>query len=71
MKRTEPGGMPIRAWKDWIAKLEMSVGQSGNMIHGQVGACLIGKREARWYLNNGFSRELEEMLKTYGSESRS
>ncbi len=41
------------------------------MIHGLVGAGLIDKRESRWYVSDGFSRELEGMLKVYGSESRS
>jgi len=70
VKKKEPTGMPIQAWKDWTNKHEMSVGQFYNMIHGLVGAGLIGKREARWHLTDGFSRELEEMLKIYGSEGR-
>ncbi|SRR5712692_7908375 len=70
VKKTEPTGMPIQAWKEWVAKREMSVGQFYNMIHGLVGAGLIGKRKAKWHLSDGFSRELEEMLKIYNSESR-
>ncbi len=70
VKKKEPTGMPIQAWKDWTNKHEMSVGQFYNMIHGLVGAGLIGKREARWHLTDGFSRELGEMLKIYGSEGR-
>lgn len=47
----------------------MSVGQFYNMIHGLVGAGFIEKRESKWHLSDGFSRELEGMLKVYRSES--
>ncbi len=70
VKKAEPTGLPIQAWKDWIAKREMSVGQFYNMIHGLVGAGFIEKRESRWHLSSGFSRELDGMLKVYGLETR-
>ncbi len=41
VKRSEPMGLPIQAWKDWISKRSMSVGQFYNMIHGLVGAGFI------------------------------
>ncbi len=71
VKKTEPTGLPVQAWKDWIAKHGMSVGQFYNMIHGLVGAGFIDKRESRWHLSDGFSRELEGMLKVHDSERRS
>src|SRR5216683_1705745 len=63
VKKMEPTGMPIQAWKDWIAKRNMSVGQFYNMIHGLVGAGLVERRESKWHLSDGFTRELKEMLK--------
>ncbi len=70
VQRSEPGGLPIQTWKDWIAKRSMSVGQFYNMIHGLVGAGFIEKKESKWHLSLGFTRELEAMLKVYGSETR-
>ncbi|OLD55987.1 MAG: hypothetical protein AUG17_02805 [Crenarchaeota archaeon 13_1_20CM_2_53_14] len=69
VKRAEPGGLPIQAWKDWISKRGMSVGQFYNMIHGLVGAGFIEKKESRWHLSSGFLRELEQMLTVYSTES--
>jgi hypothetical protein len=71
VKKTEPSGLPIQAWKDWITKRGMSVGQFYNMIHGLVGAGFIEKRDSKWHLSEGFSRELEGMLKVYRAESHS
>ncbi len=58
VKRAEPTGLPVQAWKDWVAKRGMSVGQFYNMIHGLVGAGFIDKSESRWYASDGFTREL-------------
>jgi len=69
VKKSEPLGLPIQAWKDWIAKRGMSVDQFYNMIHGLVGAGFIEKKESRWHLSGGFLRELEKMLTVYSSES--
>ncbi len=41
VQRAEPTGLPVQAWKDWIAKHEMSVGQFYNVIRGLVGAGFI------------------------------
>ncbi len=62
-------GLPIQAWKDWISKRGMSVGQFYNMIHGLVGAGFIERKESRWHLSSGFLRELEKMLGVYSTES--
>ena len=70
VKKSGPPGLPIQAWKDWISKRGMSVGQFYNMIHGLVGAGFLEKRESRWHLSDGFTRELEAMLKVYVAESR-
>ncbi len=70
VKKSEPSGLPIQAWKDWISRRSMSVGQFYNMIHGLVGAGFLEKRESRWHLSDGFTRELEAMLKVYAGESR-
>jgi len=70
VKRSETTGLPIQAWKDWIAKRSMSVGQFYNMIHGLVGAGFIEKRDSRWHLSGSFTKELEAMLKVYATESR-
>jgi len=69
VKRSEPMGLPIQAWKDWISKRSMSVGQFYNMIHGLVGAGFIEKKDSRWHLSGGFLRELEQMVSVYSSES--
>jgi hypothetical protein len=69
VKKSEPMGLPIQAWKDWISKRGMSVGQFYNMIHGLVGAGFIEKKESRWHLSGGFLRELEKMLTVYSTES--
>ena len=69
VKRSEPMGLPIQAWKDWISKRSMSVGQFYNMIHGLVGAGFIEKKDSRWHLSGGFLRELEQMVAVYSSES--
>src|SRR6266545_4014815 len=69
VKRSEPIGLPIQAWKDWITKRSMSVGQFYNMIHGLVGAGFIEKKDSRWHLSGGFLRELEQMVEVYSSES--
>jgi len=68
VKRSEPMGLPIQAWKDWISKRSMSVGQFYNMIHGLVGAGFIEKKDSRWHLSGGFLRELEQMVSVYSSE---
>ena len=70
VKRSEPTGLPIQAWKDWITKRSMSVGQFYNMIHGLVGAGFIEKHESRWHLSSSFTKELEAMLKVYSAEIR-
>lgn len=70
VKKSEPSGLPIQTWKDWIAKREMSVGQFYNMIHGLVGAGFIEKHDSKWHLSEGFTHELEAMLRVYNSESR-
>ncbi len=44
VKRAETAGLPIQAWKDWISKRGMSVGQFYNMIHGLVGGGLTSPR---------------------------
>jgi hypothetical protein len=69
VKRTEPVGLPIQAWKEWIAKRSMSVGQFYNMIHGLVGAGFIEKRDSRWRISGGFLRELGQMQSVYALES--
>ena len=69
IRRAEPVGLPIQAWKDWISKRGMSVGQFYNMIHGLVGAGFIEKRDSKWHLSNSFIRELEQMLTVYSNES--
>ena len=69
VKKAEPAGLPIQAWKDWIGKRGMSVGQFYNMIHGLVGAGFIEKKDSRWHLSGGFLRELEQMLTVYSAES--
>src|SRR5712692_683461 len=69
VKKAEPNGLPIQAWKGWITKRGMSVGQFYNMIHGLVGAGFIDKQESRWHLSGGFLRELEQMLTVYSAES--
>lgn len=69
VKKSEPVGLPIQAWKEWISKRSMSVGQFYNMIHGLVGAGFIEKKESRWRISGGFLRELEQMLTVYSSES--
>jgi hypothetical protein len=69
VKRTEPVGLPIQAWKEWIAKRTMSVGQFYNMIHGLVGAGFIEKRDSRWRISGGFLRELGQMQSVYALES--
>ncbi len=69
VKKAEPGGLPIQAWKDWISKRGMSVGQFYNMIHGLVGAGFIDKRDSKWHMSEGFMQELEQMMKVYSSES--
>ncbi len=68
VKKTEPMGLPIQAWKDWITNREMSVGQFYNMIHGLLGAGLIVRRESKWHLSDGFTHELKGMLKAYETE---
>ncbi|HLE65297.1 MAG TPA: hypothetical protein VI816_04120 [Candidatus Bathyarchaeia archaeon] len=70
VRRSQPTGLPIQAWKDWISKRGMSVGQFYNMIHGLVGAGFIEKLESRWHLSNSFTKELEAMLKVYTAESK-
>jgi len=70
VKRAEPSGLPIQAWKGWIGKRDMSVGQFYNMIHGLVGAGFVEKKESKWHLSDGFTRELESMLKVYGAEAK-
>jgi hypothetical protein len=69
IKQSEPVGLPIQTWKDWISKRGMSVGQFYNMIHGLIGAGLIEKHDSKWHLSNGFIRELEQMLTVYSNES--
>ena len=69
VKKAEPMGLPIQAWKDWISKRGMSVGQFYNMIHGLVGAGFIEKIESKWHLSGSFLRELEQMLAVYSTES--
>jgi len=69
VKKAEPSGLPIQAWKDWISKRGMSVGQFYNMIHGLVGAGFIEKRDSKWHMSGGFMHELEQMMKVYSSES--
>ena len=69
VKKAEPSGLPIQAWKDWISKRGMSVGQFYNMIHGLVGAGFIEKRDSKWHMSGGFMQELEQMMKVYSSES--
>jgi hypothetical protein len=69
VRKSEPLGLPIQAWKDWIAKRGMSVGQFYNMIHGLVGAGFIEKSDSKWHLSNSFLRELEQMLSIYSAES--
>jgi len=69
VKKVEPSGLPIQAWKDWISKRGMSVGQFYNMIHGLVGAGFIEKRDSKWHMSEGFMQELEQMMKVYSSES--
>ena len=69
VRKSEPAGLPIQAWKDWIAKRSMSVGQFYNMIHGLVGAGFIERRDSRWRISAGFLRELDQMLTVYSSES--
>lgn len=69
VKKSEPVGLPIQAWKEWISKRTMSVGQFYNMIHGLVGAGFIEKKDSRWHLSSGFLRELEQMLAVYSSDS--
>ncbi len=70
VRKSEPSGLPIQAWKDWISRREMSVGQFYNMIHGLVGAGFIQKRDSKWHLSDGFTRELEAMLKVYTAEGK-
>ena len=69
VKKSEPMGLPIQAWKEWIARRSMSVGQFYNMIHGLVGAGFIEKKESRWHLSSGFLRELEQMVAVYSAEA--
>jgi hypothetical protein len=68
VKKTEPTGLPIQAWKDWTVKRDMSVGQFYNMIHGLLGAGLLQRQGSKWHLSEGFTRELREMLKAYEYE---
>jgi len=70
VRRAEPMGLPIQAWKDWISSRRMSVGQFYNMIHGLVGAGFIEKRESKWHVSSSFIRELENMLSVYSSASQ-
>lgn len=70
VKRSDPAGLPIQAWKDWISKRGMSVGQFYNMIHGLVGAGFIEKHDSKWHMSQGFVLELEAMMKVYSIESR-
>src|SRR5947199_8705861 len=69
VKKAEPSGLPIQAWKDWISKRGMSVGQFYNMIHGLVGAGCIEKRDSKWHTSGGIMQALEQMRKVYASES--
>jgi len=69
VRKSEPVGLPIQAWKDWISRRNMSVGQFYNMIHGLVGAGFIEKKDSRWRVSSGFLRELEQMVRVYSSES--
>lgn len=69
IKQSEPVGLPIQTWKDWISKRGMSVGQFYNMIHGLVGAGFIEKHDSKWHLSHGFIRELDQMLTVYSNES--
>ena len=69
VKRSEPVGLPIQAWKEWISKRSMSVGQFYNMIHGLVGAGFIERRDSRWRISGGFLRELGQMQSVYATES--
>jgi hypothetical protein len=67
VKKSEPVGLPIQAWKYWVSKRGLSVGQFYNMIHGLVGAGFIEKRDSRWHLSRGFVREIQQMLAIYSS----
>jgi hypothetical protein len=70
VRRAEPMGLPIQAWKNWISTRRMSVGQFYNMIHGLVGAGFIEKRESRWHISLSFIHELENMLSVYSNASQ-
>jgi len=70
VKKAEPAGLPIQAWKDWITKRGMSVGQFYNMIHGLVGAGFIEKKDSKWHMSDGFSKELEGMLRVFSAERK-
>src|SRR5438552_3067967 len=69
VKKAEPSGLPIQAWKDWISKRRISIVQFYNMIHRLVGAEFIEKRDSKWHMSGGFMQELEQMMKVYSSES--
>src|SRR3989442_2410511 len=62
VRRAEPMGLPIQAWKDWISSRRMSVGQFYNMIHCLVGAGFIEKRESKWHVSLGFISGMANML---------
>ena len=70
VKKAEQAGLPIQAWKDWITKRGMSVGQFYNMIHGLVGAGFIEKKDSKWHTSDGFSKELEGMLRVFSAERK-
>src|SRR3989442_12273015 len=67
VKKAEPSGLPIQAWKDWISKRGMSVGQFYNMIHGLVGAGLIEKTVSKRDLSGGFMHKRSQIVKGYFS----
>ncbi len=63
------GGMPIKEWRKWVQRRNMSVGQYYNMLRKLIGAGFIEKRGGMWRISSNFLRELEQLIILYSAES--
>src|SRR2546428_13589993 len=54
VRRAEPMGLPIQAWKDWVLSRRTRAAQFYNMIPGLVGAGTIELRESKLHVRSGF-----------------
>ncbi len=68
VRRLEPEGLQVQAWKDWTLKRHMSVGQFYNMVHGLLGAGLVERKDARWHVSKSFLQEVEAMLQIHSKD---